>query len=119
VLTIDLFTWWIISISWSIAFLIVAGFYLYARSSKSKGEEDTRVRNELKAKTVSISKNFVFVWTLLGLLAFYIFSVHLGTGALSELVFALGNIFVEVLLVFYLFRNRDKTTRSREGTSED
>jgi hypothetical protein len=111
-LTIDLFIWWAISISWSIAFLIVAGFYLYARS-KAKRKEDTRVGNQLKAKAVSISKNFIFVWILIGLLVFYIFSVRLGTGALSESVFALGNIVVEALLVFYLFKNRDKTKRSQ------
>jgi hypothetical protein len=127
VLTIDLFTWWAISISWSIAFLIVAGFYLYA-SSGAKHKEDRRIedrersieaprervrRIQLKAKVVSVSKNFIFVWILLGLLVFYIFSVQLGTGTLPELVFALGNIVVEALLVFYLFRNRDKTRRSR------
>jgi hypothetical protein len=110
--TIDLFTWWAISISWSIVFLIVAGFYLYA-SSGAKRKKDTRVGNQLKAKAVSVSKNFIFVWILLGLLVFYIFSVQLGTGTLSESVFALGNIVVEALLVFYLFRNRDKTRGSR------
>jgi hypothetical protein len=97
----------------------MAGFYLYASSSKAKHKEDTRVRNELKAKTVSIFTNFVFVWILLGLLAFYIFSVHLGTGRFPELVFAFGNILVEALLVVYLFRNRDKTTRSQQSTSKD
>jgi heme/copper-type cytochrome/quinol oxidase subunit 2 len=112
VLTIDLFTWWAISISWSIAFLIVAGLYLYT-SSRAKHKEDTRVGNQLKAEVVSVSKNFIFVWILLGLLVFYIFSVQLGTGTLPELVFALGNIVVEALLVSYLFRNRDKTRRSR------
>jgi di/tricarboxylate transporter len=110
--TIDLFTWWVISISWSIAFLIVAGFYLYS-ISKAKRKEDTRVGTQLKAKALRISKNFIFVWILLGLLVFYIFSVQLGTGRLSESVFALGNIIVEALLVFYLFRNRDKTRRSQ------
>jgi hypothetical protein len=127
VLTIDLFTWWTISISWSIAFLIVAGLYLYA-SSGAKHKEDRRIedrersleaprertrRIQLKAKVVSVSKNFIFVWILLGLLVFYIFSVRLGTGTLPELVFALGNIIVEAFLVFYLFRNRDKTRRLR------
>jgi hypothetical protein len=124
VLTIDLFTWWAISISWSIAFLIVAGFYLYA-SSRARRKEDTREeskqkmndehavrahehKTQLKAMARSIAKNFIFVWTLLGLLVFYIFSVQLGTGVLSEVVFAVGNIVVETLLVFYLLRNRDK-----------
>ena len=123
-MTIDLFAWWAISISWSIVFLIVAGFYLYA-SSRAKRKEDTReeskrkmndehsvrargYKTQLKAKAGSIVKNFIFVWILLGLLVFYIFSVQLGTGTLSEVVFAVGNIVVEALLVFYLLRNRDK-----------
>jgi hypothetical protein len=169
--TIDLFTWWAVSISWSIVFLIVAGFYLYT-SSRAKHKEvpreetkrkasrerlievgtypalivisivgaftqtlwwllpgciffllallaavqwqfDQQHKIQFKAKAVSISKNFIFVWILLGLLVFYIFSVKLGTGILSELVFALGNIAVEVILVFYLFRNRDKNRSSR------
>jgi membrane protein implicated in regulation of membrane protease activity len=122
--TIDLFAWWAISISWSIAFLIVAGFYLYG-SSRAKRKEDTweeskRAMNDehsVKARTYktqwkatarSLAKDFIFVWTLLGLLIFYIFSVQLGTGTLPEVVFVAGNIVVEVLLVFYLLRNRDK-----------
>jgi hypothetical protein len=122
--TISLFTWWEISISWNIVFLIVAGFYLYA-SSRAKHKEDTReeskrkmndehsvragaYKTQLKATAGSIAKNFIFVWILLGLLVFYIFSVQLGTGKLSEAVFAVGNVVVEALLVFYLIRNRDK-----------
>jgi hypothetical protein len=123
-LTISLFTWWAISISWNIAFLIIAGFYLYA-SSRAKRKEDTRkedtrekddehlvrargYKTQLKATAGSIAKNFIFVWILLGLLVFYIFSVQMGTGKLSEAVFAVGNIAVEALLVFYLVKNRDK-----------
>jgi hypothetical protein len=49
--------------------------------------------------------NFVFIYVLLGLLVFYILSVQLGAGSLSEEVFAVGNIIVEALLVFYLIRN--------------
>jgi multidrug efflux pump subunit AcrB len=125
VLTIaDLFVWWAISISWSIVFLIAASFYLYvssrARRKEDATEETKRKMNDehsvrergyktqLKATARSIAKNFIFVWILLGLLVFYIFSVKLGTGTLPEAVFAVGNIVVEALLVFYLFRNRDK-----------
>jgi hypothetical protein len=122
-LTISLFTWWEISISWSITFLIVIGVYLYGSSKtgqrgdaeKEKGKrleiEETSVahRIERKARVIKVIKDFTFVWILLGLLVFYIFSVKLGTGRFSELVFALGNIFVEALLLFYLFRNRDKS----------
>jgi hypothetical protein len=124
-LTIDLFAWWAVSISWSIVFLTAAGFYLYV-SSRAKSKKDTYVENhersievgtfkraQLKAKALNIFKNFIFVWVLLGLLVFYIFSVKLGPGTFTELVFALGNIIVEALLVFYLFRNRDKNRRFR------
>jgi hypothetical protein len=132
--TTGLFAWWAISISWSIAFLIVAGFYLY-RSSRPKRQEDTRKESERNiddehsvrargCKTQSnsttrrLAKDFIFVWILLGLLVFYIFSVKLGAGRLSEVVFALGNIVVEALLVFYLFRNRDKTLLENRTKSE-
>jgi Ca2+/Na+ antiporter len=171
-LTIDLFTWWTISISWNIVFLIVAGLYLYtsskAKRNKAEVREETKPRVnreqlievgtypalilisivgafaqtmwwllpgciffllalittmerqhkeshgiQFRTKAVSTSKNFIFVWVLLGLLVFYIFSVKLGTGKFSEFIFALGNIAVEVLLIFYLFRNRDKARRAR------
>jgi len=123
-LSIDLFTWWAISISWSIAFLIVAGLYLYRSSKKMHRVNSNKVKSEpeieeprvtrqasSKSRAINIARNFIFVWILLGLLVFYIFSVKLGTGKFSEVVFALGNILVEILLVFYLFRNKDKTKR--------
>jgi hypothetical protein len=49
----------------------------------------------------------------MGLLVFYIFSVQLGTGLLSQIVFASGNIIVEAILIFYLLKNRDKIKRSQ------
>jgi hypothetical protein len=127
VLAIDLFTWWTISISWNIVFLIVAGFYLYGSSRHKRNKDSSEVtrqkmndehsvrapvvRIQLKAKVGRIAKDFIFVWILLGLLFFYIFSVRLGTGTLPQAVFASGNIAVEALLVFYLFKYRDKTGR--------
>ena len=134
-MTIGLFTWWAISISWNIAFLIVAGFYLYA-SSKARREENTgeqgkremldepsvRARgykNQMKARIGGMAKNFIFVWILMGLLVFYIFSVQMGTGRLSEAVFAVGNIAVEALLVFYLVRNRDKIPAKKHAEKAD
>lgn len=127
---IGLFAWWTISISWSIAFLIVVSIYLYT-NSRARRKEDTREesnremndehsvkarghKTQWKATAVRVGKDFTFVWILLGLLVFYIFSVHLGTGALSEAVFAVGNIIVEALLLFYLFRNRDKIPTEKQ-----
>jgi Flp pilus assembly protein TadB len=128
----DLFVWWALSISWNIVFLIAAGFYLYA-SSRAKRREDAQkeiirkandeqsvsaYRPQWKATVGRLTKNFIFIWILLGLLVFYIFSVQLGTGRLSEVVFAGGNIVVEALLVFYLFKNRGKRQPKNRTKSE-
>ena len=60
-------------------------------------------------------KDFVFVWVLLGLLIFYIVSIQIG----SVLIFAAGNILVEVLLIAYLLRNRTKKSEeTQRPTSE-
>ena len=77
--------------------------YLYI-GSKSRRKEDI----QKKTSAFRTSKDFVFVFVLLGLLIFYIFSIQLGAGVLSEAVFAVGNIVVEALLVLYLLRNRKK-----------
>ncbi len=98
---IDLFTWWTLSISFSSIFLTLVSIYLYA-GSKPKRKDDV----QKKAGIFRVARDFVFVWVLLGLLIFYIFSIQLGGGALSEAVFAFGNIVVEALLVLYLIRNR-------------
>jgi hypothetical protein len=105
---IDLFTWWALSISFSSIFLTLISIYLYA-DSKSRRKEGIQ-----KFSIFGIGKDFVFVFVLLGLLIFYIFSVQLGAGVLSEAVFAVGNIVVEALLIIYLIRNRTKN-RSRSN----
>ena len=96
---LDLFTWWIISISWSIAFLIVTGIYLYADSS-----EKCKVNSHIRWNLAKLTKDFVFVWFLLGLLIFYIISVNMG----SSTIFAVGNIIVEAMLIVYVVKNRQK-----------
>jgi uncharacterized membrane protein len=100
---IDLFTWWALSISFSSVFLTLVSIYLFV-DTKSRRQEATRK----KVSVFEIVRNFVFVWVLLGLLVFYIFSINLGAGALSEAVFTGGNIVVEALLVLYLLKNREK-----------
>jgi choline-glycine betaine transporter len=102
----DLFTWWMISISFSIVFLTIVSIYLYA----SRNCERTREKNKTKAK--GVLTNFVFVWVLIGLLIFYIVAVKLA----SALIFAAGNIVVEVILITYLFKN--KTKNSEEAPSK-
>lgn len=98
-LSFDLFAWWAATISGGIVFLVVVSIYLYANSKtirKEKGIATVRKPN--------VGKDFIFVWVLIGLLVFYIISVNIG----SSLVFAAGNIMVEVLLIAYLVRNRQE-----------
>jgi heme/copper-type cytochrome/quinol oxidase subunit 2 len=94
---LDLFTWWIISISWSIVFLIVVGIYLYADSSKKR-----KKNSQIKRNMTGLAKDFVFIWILISLLAFYIISVNVG----SSTLFAIGNIVVEAILVIHILKNR-------------
>jgi Flp pilus assembly protein TadB len=98
-LNLDPFIWWIITISWSIAFLIMVSIYLYADSRTRRKES-----SQTTAGTAKLGKNFVFVWVLLGLLVFYIVSVNIG----SSVIFAAGNIVVEAILIVYLVKNRRK-----------
>ncbi len=98
---IDLFVWWAITISGGIAFLILVSIYLYG-NSKAKRHESKKVI----LKTFRFGKNFAFVWVLIGLLVFYIFSVNIGSAA----IFAAGNIIVEAILIAYLIKNRHEKT---------
>jgi hypothetical protein len=100
---IDLFTWWALSISFSTIFLAIISIYLFI-GSKSRRKEDS----QKEASVFRIGKSFAFVFVLIGLLVFYIFSIQLGASVLTEAVFAAGNILVEVLLVLYLLRNREQ-----------
>ena len=95
-LNLDPFVWWIITISWSIVFLILVSIYLY-RNSKTKRREGMSISKS----NLGLIKDFVFVWVLISLLVFYIISVNVG----SALIFALGNIVVEVTLIAYLVKN--------------
>jgi choline-glycine betaine transporter len=94
----DLFTWWMASISFSIVFLTIVSIYLYANRTCERTDEKTN------AKAKGVLTNFVFVWVLIGLLIFYIVAVKLA----SAVVFAIGNIVVEVILIAYLYRNKTK-----------
>jgi 4-hydroxybenzoate polyprenyltransferase len=104
---LDLFAWWALSISFSIIFLTFISIYLFV-DSKSRRKDGLRG----KGSVFRMGKEFAFVFVLLGLLVFYIFSIQLARasalGVLAEAVFTVGNIIVEVLLVLYLLRNREK-----------
>ncbi len=93
----DLFGWWVTTISWSIAFLVIVSLYLYRKRSDKTSEAG-------RTGLARVSGDFVFVWVLLGLLAFYVVSVNQG----SILLFAAGNIVVEVVLAVYVLRSRPR-----------
>jgi hypothetical protein len=84
----QLFDWWIATISWSIAFLIVVSIYLYK----------TRARRVRARGSLWWVRDFAFVWFLLALLIFYIGTVSRGSYSL----FAVGNVVFEALLVLYV-----------------
>ena len=107
---LDLFAWWAITISGGSIFLTLVSIYIYA-GTKARRKES----GQTTANVVNIVKNFVFVWVLLGLLIFYIVSIQIG----SIVIFAAGNILVEVLLIAYLLRNRTKKSEeTQRPTSE-
>ena len=95
----NLFGWWIVSITFNILFVIAASVYLYGRERKRGPGMPTG-----KGRIVRVVKDFTFVWILCGLLLFYIYSVGEG----SALIFGVGNIAVEILLLFYVVRNGDR-----------
>ena len=90
-----MFGWWISSITFNILFVIAAATYLYVRRKTPEKEKLTGI-----AKLVRIIKDFIFVWVLLGLLIFYVYSV----GLESYFNFAVGNVVVEVLLIVYVIK---------------
>ena len=96
----DLFIWWAASISGGSVFLTLVSIYLYT-VSKSK-REATRQKTSRASR---IGKGFIFIWVLLSLLIFYIVSISIG----STLIFALGNVIVEILLLAYLLKNKTKS----------
>lgn len=91
----ELFTWWAISISCGITFLIGVSIYLYMNRRVCNDQSQQKGAGRLV-------KDFIFVWVLLGLLVLYIVSISMSSGVL----FAAGNIFFEAILIIYLIRNK-------------
>ena len=94
----NLLLWWIISISWCAVFLIVVSFLLYA----TRGRKTAEGAGSLRVRPT----DFVFVIVLGGLLGLYIVSIAQN----SSLIFAAGNIVVEVVLVAYTWLSWKKTS---------
>jgi len=92
----NLLIWWIISISWSALFLIAVSFYLYWRSRSR--------HTDFSKGVMGIAKDFLFVWILAALLILYIVTINNS----SSVIFAAGNVVVEIVLVIYTVRNRVK-----------
>jgi len=67
--------------------------YLSARIETGKDTPSNPLR---------VAGHFMILWILLGLLAFYVIAVDLG----SALFFALGNIAVEIIILVHITRNR-------------
>jgi hypothetical protein len=103
-----LFMWWAICISFSILFITLIAVYVYA-SNKAKRNDEALATN----RVAMILRKFVFVWALIGLLVFYLVSVLI----VSIVLFAIGNIIVEALLLIYLLKNRSKESEI-ESTQE-
>ncbi|WXG46457.1 MAG: hypothetical protein WED05_07310 [Candidatus Atabeyarchaeum deiterrae] len=95
----DLFEWWVTSISFSIVFLTIVSIYLYV-NSKTRRREINRAAGE-KSR---LRSNFIFVWILLSLLVLYVVSVNMS----SYMLFALGNIIVELILIAYVAKNKSR-----------
>ena len=93
---VQLFEWWAICISSSIVFLTLASMYIYMDSKKKNGN------GHAKTSPITLAKDFIFVWVLFALLALYIVSIHIK----SAVLFAAGNIFIEVFLVVYTVKSR-------------
>ena len=98
----ELFDWWAATISAGSIFLVLVSIYLYVDSNKRREKN-----NREKASFLKLVYKFVFVWVLLGLLSLYVVSIRMG----SSLLFAGGNIIVEVILVIYSFKNRSDATQ--------
>ncbi len=94
---VNLFAWWTASISGGSIFLVLVAIYIYIKQRARRKESKKKTKN-----VVDPFKDFIFVWILLGLLVFYIVSIRIGSATL----FALGNIFVEIILIIYLIKNK-------------
>jgi hypothetical protein len=94
---LDLFQWWAATITAGSIFLALVGVYLYVDSRKRRRNVHQKRGTNLKR----VLTDFVFVWVLLGLLVFYIVSIDIG----SDMIFAVGNVLVEALLLLYLILN--------------
>ena len=89
----NLFSWWAVTITTGIMFLVVVSsaiYYWRKRPVSSKGSVPKVIRD------------FAFVWALMILLILYLISINLG----SYLLFMAWNVVVEALLLVYVYLKR-------------
>jgi len=98
--TLSLFDWYVVTISWSIVFLILVSIFLYGKRKPLIGSQ------EAPPHLSKVVGDFTFVWVLISLLFFYIVTVVVK----SDILFAGGNIIVELVLIIYIMRDRLKRT---------
>jgi hypothetical protein len=91
-----LFELWEVTITWSIAFLLLVSFFLYGKRRRPAATEHVRTSPR------RFLEDFTFVWVLMVLLVFYIVTIDIR----SSVLFAVGNVFVELFLVYYILKNR-------------
>jgi hypothetical protein len=89
----ELFSWWAATITSGIMFLIVVSSAIYYWRKRPVSSKST---------ASNVVREFSFVWALMALLILYLISINLG----SYILFAIGNIIVEVLLLIYVFLKR-------------
>jgi hypothetical protein len=94
----SLFELWVITITWSIVFLILVSFFLYRKRR-------TPARLETRAGLKRFVGDFVFVWVLMALLVFYVVTIDAG----SDRLFIAGNLAVELFLVYYIMKNKKRS----------
>lgn len=73
--------------------MILVSIYLYGKK---------KVKAAIILSPAKVLRDFVFVWVLLALLLFYIVSIS----QRSSLLFAIGNIVVELILLLYIFKSK-------------
>ncbi len=95
---LGLFDYYVITISFSIVFILVVSLFLYSRRKRPAAGE--QVRTGVR----TILANFTFVWVLMALLLFYIATVDMR----SYFLFVVGNVVVELFLVYYIMKNRSR-----------
>ena len=100
----NLFGWWISSITFNIIFVILASVYLYGRRKHTPSPQNG-------SRIARWARDFVFVWILLALLLLYVVSIGEG----SYLLFAVGNIVVELVLVAYVVQSGKSPGPSTAG----